>query len=86
MIKFRCSVADNCHGRIDAIAHELDAEVDYVGAPFGILAVLGEDGCLGCVRVLGKDFWQLRKDVLEVLNARGDVENAPRVAADIVGA
>ena len=68
MIRFRCLVTDDYHERIDAIAYELNAGVDYFGAPFGILAILEEDEYLGCVWVLGKDLGQLRKEVLEVLN------------------
>lgn len=49
MIKFLCPPTDDQRGRIDAIAHELNAKVDYFGAPFGILAVLKENEYLGCV-------------------------------------
>lgn len=68
-LRFRCLVMDNYRDRIDAIAHELDAGVDYFRAPLGVLAVIEEGEYLGCVWVLGKDLGQLRKEVLEMLNA-----------------
>ena len=68
-LRFRCLVMDNHRDQIDAIAHELGAGVDYFRAPFGVLAVIEEGEYLGCVWVLGKDFWQLRNEVLGVLNA-----------------
>lgn len=68
-LRFRCLVTDDYHERIEAIALELDARVDYFRAPFGILAVLKEDEYIGCVWVLGKDPGSLREAVLEVLNA-----------------
>lgn len=69
MIEFRCLVADDYHGRIDAVASELNARVDYFRGSMNILAIIRDDVYIGCVWVLGKDPKSIREAVLEVLNA-----------------
>ena len=69
MIEFQCLVTDDYRGRIDAVASELNARVDYFRGSMNILSIIRAGEHLGCVWVLGKDFGQLRKEVLEVLNA-----------------
>lgn len=69
MIEFQCLVTDDYRGRIDAVASELNARVDYFRGFMNVLAIIRDDEYLGCVWVLGKDLEQLRRAVLEVLNA-----------------
>lgn len=68
MIEFQCLVTDDYHGRIDAVASELNARVDYFRGFMNVLAIIRDGEYIGCVWVLEKDFVALRKAVLEVLN------------------
>lgn len=64
--EFRCLVTDDHRGRIDAVASGLGARVRYFRGRMNVLAVIKNGKYLGCV--WEKDFEQLRKAILEVLN------------------
>lgn len=69
MIEFRCLVPDYYRPKIDAVAAEFDARVDYFRGTMWIMSIHVDGDYRGYVWLQDKSTDDLREAVLGVLNA-----------------
>lgn len=66
-LKFRCLVAEDYHSMIDAVAFEMNAEVQYFHGRLNVISIhmLGEH--VGFVPISGKNYATVRAAIRTVL-------------------
>ena len=67
-LKFRCLVTEDYHSMIDAIAFEMDAEVQYFHGRLNVISIHMLGKYIGFIAISGKNYATIREAVREMLS------------------